>query len=101
MFDRPGLDDVLVYERSTNGMQEPSTDSSVASSTVSAGDAESLHKAFHNVHQAGTCQTTNEGREEQCHGISLLGLIRLTALLRARSHNSAGMSDCRLLSEPP
>lgn len=78
MFDRPGLDDVLVYERSTKGMQEPSTDGPVASSTVPTGDPESLHEAFHNVHQAGTCQTTNEGRQEQSHGISLLGLMRLT-----------------------
>jgi hypothetical protein len=75
MFDRLGLDDVLVYERSTKGMQEPSTDGLVASSTVPSGDPESLHKTFHNVHQASTCQTTNEGREEQFHGISLLGLM--------------------------
>lgn len=72
MFERPRLDDVLVYERSTKCMQEPSTDGAVASSTVPTGDPESLHKAFHNVHQAGTCQTTNEGREEQCHGVTLL-----------------------------
>ena len=78
MFDWLGLDDVLVYERSTKRMQEPSTDGPVASSTVPTGDPESLHKALRNVHQAGTCQATNEGRQEQSHGISLPGPMRLT-----------------------
>ena len=91
MFERLGLDDVLVCERSTKRMQEPSTDGAVASSTVPTGDPESLHQAFHNVHQAGTCQTTNEGREEQCHRVTLLTAWVLQPCRAARPHHSAGI----------
>lgn len=79
MFDGPSLGDVLVYELPANGVQEPPTDGSVASSTLPTRDPESLHKAFGDVHQPGTCQAANKGREKQSHGTSLLAVMRFTA----------------------
>lgn len=54
MLDWPSLDDVLVYELPANGIQKPSTDDLVASSTVPTRDPEPLHKKFGDVHQPGT-----------------------------------------------
>lgn len=54
MFDWPSLGDVLVYELSATGMQEPPTDGPVASSTPPTRDLEPLHKNLSDVHQTGT-----------------------------------------------
>ena len=79
MFDGRGLGDVLVYELPVNGMQEPPTDGSVASSTLPTRDPELLHEALGDIHKAGTCQAANKGREKQSHGTSLLAVMSFTA----------------------
>jgi hypothetical protein len=54
MFDRRSLDDVRVREPSADGVQKPSTDGSVASSTRPTREPQPFHQDFGDVHQSGT-----------------------------------------------
>jgi hypothetical protein len=94
MFDRPGLDDVLVHEISANGMQEPPTDGPVASSTTPTRDPESLHNAFGDIHQPGTRQAANKGPQKQFHGTPLLTIVFLDALCsRPKGEHQAALNS--------
>jgi hypothetical protein len=54
VFDRRSLDDVFMYELPAGGMQKPSTDGSVASSTRPTREPQPVHQDFGDVHQPGT-----------------------------------------------
>lgn len=54
MFDGRSLDDVFMYELPADGMQKPSTDGSVASSTGTTCEPEPLQKEFGDVHEPCT-----------------------------------------------
>ncbi len=67
MLERCSTNNVLMCKSSSEGMQEPSTDGSIASSTPTACDSEPLQKVLGDVHQAGAYQTAKKAKKKQCH----------------------------------
>lgn len=54
VFNCRGFDDVFMQELPPEGMQKPSTDGPVASSTRPTREPQSFHQDFGNVHKSGT-----------------------------------------------